>query len=112
ANGAISSAWCLLLKQRQMTPEQIDKIVIAGAFGNYIRAASMMALGTIPAIDEDRVQFIGNGSLEGVREFLLNKKLRKVTQELASRSELVELASDPQFQEVFVEHLKLTKRRI
>ncbi|MCD6374438.1 MAG: DUF4445 domain-containing protein [Caldisericaceae bacterium] len=112
ANGAISSAWCLLLKQRQMTPEQIDKIIIAGAFGNYIRAASMMALGTIPAIDEDRVQFIGNGSLEGVREFLLNKKLRKVTQELASRSELVELASDPQFQEVFVEHLKLTKRRI
>lgn len=110
ANGAISTAWCLLLKQRKMNPDQIDKIIIAGAFGNYIRPASMITLGTIPAIGEDRIHFIGNGSLEGVREFLLNKNLREQTEELAMHSELVELASDPQFQEVFVEHLKLKKR--
>ncbi len=110
ANAAISSAWILLCRQRNLEPGQINKILIAGAFGSFIRPASLIALGTIPAIHEDRVQFIGNGSLEGVRELLINKNLLRIAEQLASRTELVELAEDPEFQEIFVENLKLTRR--
>ncbi len=110
ANGAISSAWYLLCTQLGVEPLDIQAIFIAGAFGNFIKAESLIVLGTIPAIPKNRIKFIGNGSLEGVREAILDTKRFTLVQQISKEITFIELASDPHFQEVFVEHLKLKQR--
>ncbi|NOX89953.1 MAG: DUF4445 domain-containing protein [Calditrichaeota bacterium] len=110
ANGAIGSAWCLLCKQMEIEPADIDRIFVAGAFGNYIRPEAMIALGTIPSIAKEKIRFAGNASLEGVRQLILNRRNFELIKELAKRVRFVELANLPEFQEVFVSKLRLEPR--
>ncbi|WP_456407888.1 ASKHA domain-containing protein [Caldithrix abyssi] len=110
AIGAISSAWCLLCRQLQVEPAAIERIFVAGAFGNFIRPESLIHLGAIPAVSGERIKFIGNASLEGLRQTILNGQRFEELKSVSQSVQFVELASDPGFQDVFVEHLKLKKR--
>ncbi len=110
ANAAISSAWQLLCKQNGVVPQQLDQVFIAGTFGNFIRPLTLKRLGTVPHLPLNRIQFLGNAALEGVRLALLNRRKLVEVRRLGKTIRFCELASNPEFQEVFVEHLKLKSR--
>ncbi|MDX1612807.1 MAG: ASKHA domain-containing protein [Candidatus Promineifilaceae bacterium] len=82
--------------------EQIDRVVLAGAFGSYIDPKHAMILGLIPDCPLDQVTAVGNAAGDGARIALLNRHKRREAQEIAHWVRYIETAVDPEFQAEFV----------
>jgi hypothetical protein len=61
---------------------QVDRIKLAGAFGNYIDPKYAMVLGLIPDCDLAKVSAVGNAAGTGARMALLNKDYRAEIEDL------------------------------
>jgi uncharacterized 2Fe-2S/4Fe-4S cluster protein (DUF4445 family) len=85
----------------------VDRVLLAGAFGNYIDPRYAMVLGLIPDCDLDRVYAVGNAAGDGARIALLNRKKRQEAQQIARRVRYIETAVDPDFQAEFVAAMRL-----
>ena len=57
AKGAISAGIQLILKEMSIKVEDLDEILLAGAFGNYINPASAQRIGLLPPVQADRIRF-------------------------------------------------------
>lgn len=99
--GAVSAALAMVLAEEGITFNQIDRVFVAGAFGNHLNIADAMTIGLLPELPLEKVLFIGNGSLEGARCVLLNRYQRQRAEQLAEGTQWVELAHRPEFQERF-----------
>lgn len=96
---------------RMLVGAEVAKIYLAGAFGNYIRAASARAIGLLPA--DLPVEPVGNSALRGARTLLLSPATRQARlRKIAALSRHVELAADPRFQEIYAEMMALTSYRV
>jgi uncharacterized 2Fe-2S/4Fe-4S cluster protein (DUF4445 family) len=92
---------------RMLAGEGVDKLCLAGAFGNYIRQASARAIGLLP--EDLPVEPVGNSALRGARMLLLTPSTRLARlQKIAALSRHVELAADPDFQYLYAEMMALT----
>jgi uncharacterized 2Fe-2S/4Fe-4S cluster protein (DUF4445 family) len=100
AKGALYAGCKLLMRRRGV--ERVDKIVLAGAFGNYIDPLHAMVLGLFPDCALDQVYAVGNAAGDGARIVLLSKARRVEAALAARRVEYVETAIDPAFQDEFV----------
>ena len=86
--------------------DQIRKVCLAGAFGNYLDPASACRIGMIPPVLLDRIQPIGNAAGEGAKLSALSRKEFEYAQSLARGTEFLELASLPEFQDCYVDALE------
>ncbi len=105
AKAAIRSGCRILKKTAGINNSQIEKLLLAGAFGNYIQKTSALRIGLLPQVPVERIHFIGNAAGGGALEILLNRTIRANCQTLARRMEYVELASRPDFQDIFADSL-------
>lgn len=101
AKAAIAAGMELLLERAGLKPEDLEKIVIAGAFGNYIDVKSAITVGLIPDLPFDRFAQVGNAAGEGARQALLSRRRRARAQEIAGRCCYVELAGSKAFLPAF-----------
>ena len=74
---------------------QVDKVILAGAFGSYIDTKHAMVLGLIPNCDLTNVYAVGNAAGDGARIALLNKQKRIEAQEIVEWVTYVETAVSP-----------------
>jgi uncharacterized 2Fe-2S/4Fe-4S cluster protein (DUF4445 family) len=95
------------LLQKKVGIEDLDikQILLAGAFGNYIRRESALRIGLLPAVAAERIRFVGNAASSGAQIILLSSQARQDACELARKTEYVEIAHEPQFQEVFADSM-------
>ncbi|HET8546946.1 MAG TPA: ASKHA domain-containing protein [Bryobacteraceae bacterium] len=111
AKAAIAAGLRLLTARLGFTPADLDCVYLAGAFGNYLTVESARRIGLIE-VDVSRVVPAGNTALRGTRIIGLTPSLRSFyTEELPERVEHVPLASDPAFQDTFVECLSLKREQ-
>jgi uncharacterized 2Fe-2S/4Fe-4S cluster protein (DUF4445 family) len=104
ASGAIRAGIAILLKQAGLRPEDLCRVLIAGAFGSFIRRNHAQRIGLLPAdIDHKRIHYVGNTSLSGAKWALVSTAARKQAEELARRTRHVELSRDGDFQTHFAE---------
>lgn len=104
ASGAIRAGIELLTRRAGIEPRDVSELIIAGGFGNYIRRAKAQRIGLIPpSIPCDRIRYSGNTSLAGARLALLSGKKRAEAEELAARTEHIDLSTDPAFQWTFAD---------
>ena len=87
--------------------DQVDKIRLAGAFGNHIDVKYAMVLGLIPDCPLENVQSAGNAAGTGALIALLNSKGRDEIEEVVRRIEKIETAVEPKFQDHFVEAMAI-----
>ena len=87
--------------------DQVDKVVLAGAFGSHIDTTYAMALGMIPDCDLTMVHAAGNAAGTGARIALLNQRSRIDIQTLVKRIEKIETAVEPRFQEHFIDAMAI-----
>ena len=110
AAGAIRAGITLLLQENNVLPEEVKTFYLAGGFGQFIRTSSAQRIGLFPSsIPAERFQFYGNTSLAGARAMLLNPDNAEIVRRIVQQSQHCELASLPQFQEVFAESMRLPK---
>lgn len=107
AKGAIMAGIQLLLQEMDVSVEAIDRVLIAGAFGNYIKKESAMGIRLLPPLPLERIVTIGNAAGDGAKMALLSQAERTRAETLASRTEHIELSTRKEFQEVFMKALSL-----
>jgi uncharacterized 2Fe-2S/4Fe-4S cluster protein (DUF4445 family) len=105
AKGSIAAAVSLLLREARMELRELEEVLLAGAFGNYVRPGSARALGLIPPVPPRHVRFVGNAAGAGARLALVDPRARQRAVRLAGRLRFVELAGRADYQEEFVAQL-------
>jgi len=98
---AISAGVTMLLKQLKITPNDIDHLYLAGAFGNYIRPKSARRIGLLPDIPLEKIIPIGNAAGTGAKQVLLSQQARKHAESLAKEIKYLELAGKLEFQTIY-----------
>lgn len=105
AKGAIAAGIELMAEKLGIKVTDIKKVMIAGAFGNYMDPHSACAIGLIPQVLEEKIEMIGNAAGEGSKIATLNKDEFLRAQAIRKDIEFLELASSPNFQDTFVDNL-------
>ena len=105
AKGAIKTGIVLLQKKLGLRDSDIEHILLAGAFGNYIRKQSALRIGLLPAVAAEKIRFIGNAAASGAQMILLSRQCRDQARELAGKIEYIEIAHEPDFQDVFADSM-------
>jgi uncharacterized 2Fe-2S/4Fe-4S cluster protein (DUF4445 family) len=95
AKAAIAAGFRLLLKHISASQQDVTRVYLAGAFGNYVQAESAIRIGLIQA-PRNRIEQAGNTALRGAKRLLLASE-----PPVLPRIEHVSLASDPQFPDEF-----------
>lgn len=109
AKAAIRAGIELLVQQLGVSVSDIQRVYLAGAFGNYLTPASACRIGMIPPELENRIMPIGNAAGEGAKLCALSRKEFEYSQRLAKETEFLELASLPQFQDYYVDALEFAE---
>jgi uncharacterized 2Fe-2S/4Fe-4S cluster protein (DUF4445 family) len=110
AKAAIRTGIELLLRDRDLREDDIELIVIAGAFGSYIDVGSAIAIGLLPALPLNRFKQVGNAAGAGVRQILASRQARAHGRELAQRCRYLELSTRTDFQKTFLHNIGFKSR--
>ena len=100
AKAALYSGARLLMDKFEV--DNVDRIVLAGAFGAHISPKHAMALGMIPDCKLKNVSSAGNAAGTGARIALLNHSARSDIEKIVTEIHKIETAIEPRFQEHFV----------
>ncbi len=103
AKGAMYAGARILMNR--MGVDEVDRIILAGAFGSYIDKMSAAVIGLFPDCDPDKVVAVGNAAGDGARMALLDTDKRTEADIRALQVEYVELTLDPQFNQIFMQSL-------
>jgi len=103
AKGAMAAGIAVLLDEYGARAAALEEVLLAGAFGNFIRPERALAIGLIPPVPLGEVRFVGNAAGSGARMLLVNRNLRRIADDVARGVEHVELSLRPDFQARFAE---------
>jgi len=103
AKAAIFAGIKILLKEINISQEDIQKILLAGAFGNFIDKKSAIRIGLIPYLPLEKIESVGNAAGRGAEITLLSEKTREICEKISKDIKYIELSSRTDFQEEFVE---------
>lgn len=106
AKGALAAGITIMCRHLSMEASDIQEVMIAGAFGNYMSPESACAIGLIPPVLVKRIAPIGNAAGEGSKIALINHREFLRSGELINEIEFLELAAEPDFQDIFVDELE------
>jgi len=90
--------------------EQLDRVILAGAFGSYLDPERAMTLGMFPDCDLQKVVAVGNAAGDGARLALLNREKRKEADRVARQVEYLELTIFPDFEREFAQAMYFPHR--
>ncbi|MCB6993573.1 ASKHA domain-containing protein [bacterium 210820-DFI.6.37] len=102
AKGAIAAGIRLMLEEMGKSIEDVDRIIVAGAFGNYIDKESAVTIGILPAIGLDRIVSAGNTAGAGVSMILVNEEELALAESLPQYVEHIDLAARENFQDIYL----------
>jgi len=102
AKGAIYAGIRSMLELVALEMSSIDKVLIAGGFGNYLNLDDAIKIGLLPDLDKTRYQFVGNTSIKGAQAVLLSTKAYHRSLELGKKLTYLELSVGNTFMEEFV----------
>ena len=108
AKAAILAGIRILMNKLGLTEGDIDRILLAGAFGNYIRPRSAVRIGLLPNVPLDRIQSIGNAAATGAQMLLISEECRDRAAGLAKRIQYVEIAHEKGFSDIFADAMLLS----
>ena len=105
AKGSVRAGVETLIEVSELKRSDIRTFYVAGGFGNYLNLESAAAIGLIPADMVERTRVIGNASLSGAREILLDRRRAERLNELATSAETIRLDANPVFTDNYMEYM-------
>ncbi len=102
AKGAIAAGIRILLRISGLGPDDIARVYLAGAFGNYVNAASARRIGLV-SFPPEKIVPAGNTALRGAKRALFDEP--SAFDALARSVRHIALDRDPEFQDVYVEEM-------
>jgi uncharacterized 2Fe-2S/4Fe-4S cluster protein (DUF4445 family) len=105
AKGAMAAGIEMMRNRLNVEEDDIKQVLIAGAFGSYMSPASACGIGLIPPKLLNRVVAIGNAAGQGAKLAALSNDEYERAAKLARFMDYLELAANPDFNDIFVDHL-------
>ncbi len=96
AKGAIRAGIELLCKYAGVSLEKIERVYIAGGLGRYCDSEDFFQTGLLPRKFEGKTEEVGNSCIGGLLHYLKNKE-----SVLYCRGEILNLAEQPEFEELY-----------
>lgn len=101
AKGAIYTGIQILKNNLGVGNNDINRLFIAGTFGNYIDRKNAQIIGLIPNMSLEKVVFVGNAALEGAKLALISRAARKEIEKISQMVEYVDISSHSDFNSEF-----------
>jgi len=101
AKAAMFTGCSILMKRKSAKREDLDRVFIAGAFGNYINPENAKFIGLVPDVPTEKIKFVGNTAVTGAKMALISREARETAETLSRRIRYLELAIDPDFSQEF-----------
>ena len=93
----------IVLREYGLPTDSFEKLYLAGGFANYVNESNAIEIGFIANVPIEKVQKVGNVSLEGAVIMLLSTSKRREIEKLVTTVQHIELETAPDFFEFFVE---------
>ena len=102
AKGAIAAGIEILLNKMDLKANDLDRVFIAGGFGNYINPSNACFIKMIPECLEDKIIQIGNGAGTGAKIYLLNNQAKQRALDIKEKVKYIELSVNQEFQTEYI----------
>lgn len=92
---------------RIQTHEEVDgqRVLLAGAFGNFLNPASACRIDLLPFELEDKITAVSNAAGSGAKILACDSEALNISQALVDKIEFLELASLPEFSRTFAKSM-------
>ncbi len=107
AKGALFAGCLTLLESLSLSLDDLDRIIIAGAFGRYISLEKAKHIGLFPDIPVEKFHFLGNGSLLGAGLVCVSKSMFSEVERIAKMMTNIELSDNQSFMDKYMASLFL-----
>ena len=114
AKAAIYAACSILVRQLNLSLDDIKKIYIAGGFGTCVNVENAINIGLLPDVARDKLIFVGNSSQAGACQVLLSYQAMKQVEDIAKKVTYFELSVESNYMDeymaaMFFPHTDLTR---
>ena len=106
AKGAIAAGIRLMARQLGISPGNIDRVYLAGAFGTFLNPRSACKIGLLPPELDGKIRSVGNAAGSGAKILAAGEDALAQVQRIVDRTEFLELASLPDFNRYFAESMR------
>jgi len=107
AKGAMFAGYLTLLENVGLRLQDVEQVILAGAFGNFINIDNAIVIGLLPDLPREQFQFVGNGSLMGATLLAFSRDLLGEERRVASMMTNFELSETPGFMNQYIAALFL-----
>ena len=105
AKAAVAAGIQILMDHMGSSPDQLDRVIIAGAFGSYIDKKSAVRIGLLPDVGTERIEAAGNTAGAGAVMAAASVPEARAVQQIPDLVQHVELAEDPDFQTIYLKKM-------
>ena len=85
----------------------IEEVIIAGAFGNYLEIEKVVTIGLLPELPCNKFTFMGNSSILGAQAAAQSREVIEKAEKIARKVTYLELSTNTKFMDQYVSALFL-----
>ena len=113
SKAAVFAAIAILCKSVGVQMHDIERIYVAGGFGNYLNVENAVRIGLLPDVERSRYHFVGNTAIAGARQCLLSGEALARAAEIAGALTYIDLMRNNEYMEhyqqaMFLPHTDLS----
>jgi len=101
AKAAIYAGAKTLVEEVGLSMEDLEQVILAGAFGSYLDLDAAITVGLLPEIAAEKIIYVGNGALMGAWMSEMSNHIRRDVVAVVRRMTSFELSEVPAFQEQY-----------
>lgn len=105
AKGAVAAGISIMLDRVGKNVEDLDRIIVAGAFGSYIDKASAVRIGLLPQVALSKIASAGNAAGAGVLMALASEAELRAAELLPQKIRHIDLAAEESFQKTYMKNM-------
>lgn len=106
AKSAIRAGVEILIKRFGITFNEVEKVYLAGGFGYKMNIQKAISIGMFPTEFEDKIEAVGNSSLNGCKEIAVaSHEIKDCIDCFLSNAREINLSMDKEFQDLYMQYM-------
>ncbi len=98
-----------LLNESLLGADDIENVIIAGTFGEYINSEAAIGVGMLPEGWQSKIKVVGNAALKGAVMMIYNVEMEKIANQIKDIATVISLADSEKFSEDYVAGMNFPK---
>jgi uncharacterized 2Fe-2S/4Fe-4S cluster protein (DUF4445 family) len=107
SKGAVYAGFTTLLNAAGLDLAAIERLIIAGGFGQYLDIEKAVRIGLLPDIARDKFAYTGNSSIAGAYRMLLSGDSRREARDVCNNMTYIDFSTNHRYMDEFTSALFL-----